>query len=267
MIALGPEAHAEARRGAARTACTLSCRGGANFFDEKRIDAAIRIVARHPREARVHHQSHAIDRQRCLGDIGGNNHLSPIRAVHRTVLLGGRELAMQRQNGATPAKAPLQLADGALDFIGPRHEDEHITFGALKVLGDCIRCRFPDWIVLGIVREMADFNGKHASFGGQGFGGREIFLKLRTVESGRHDDDFQVGPDCVLQIESPRQRDVSIEVPLVEFIEDQSGNATQLRVGQHLTKKNTLGDEEDFRLLRGNIVEPYLIAHLATQAC
>ena len=151
MVTLGPEAHAESRRGAPRTACTLGCGGGADFFDKKRIDAAIRVVAGHSCEARVNDERHAIDRQRCLGDIGGDDHFSAMGAVHSAVLLGSGEFSMQRQNGAPPSKPPLQLADGALDFIGPGHEDKHIAIGALKVLGDCIGRCFPDRLVFRVV--------------------------------------------------------------------------------------------------------------------
>ena len=116
------------------------------------------------------------------------------------------------------------------------------------------------------MREMADLDGKHSALGGEDFGGFEVFLKLRAIEGCGHDDDFQVRPDCILEIQRPCERDVAVEVPLVEFIEDQSRNAPQVRVGQHLTKKNALGDEENFRFLRGNIVEADLVAHLAAQS-
>ena len=50
----------------------------------------------------------------------------------------------------------------------------------------------------------------------------------------------------------------------MKFIEDQRGDATQLRIGQHLTKKNALGDEEDFRFLGGDIVETDLVSDFSS---
>ena len=154
---------------------------------------------------------------------------------------------MQRQHGAPSTQASPQLADGALNFISPGHKDQHIALAALKVLRNGICRRFPNGIIFRIMREMADFDRKHAALGCQDFRRLEVLLEFRAVERCRHDNDFQVRADCVLQIESPRESDVAIEVALVKFIEDQCGNPSQLRVCQHLTKKNAFGDEQDFR--------------------
>ena len=48
------------------------------------------------------------------------------------------------------------------------------------------------------------------------------------VERGRHDEDLQVGPFGLLQVQRPGQGDVAVEMALVELVEDQRRDAAQL---------------------------------------
>ena len=82
-------------RRAARPTGTLLGAGATDFFDEQRVDPAIRIEARDPREAAVDHHPHAIDGQRRLRDVGRDDHLAPLVTGHGGVLLIDGQFAVQ----------------------------------------------------------------------------------------------------------------------------------------------------------------------------
>ena len=87
-----------ARRGAAGAAGALVGGGAADLFDEQRVDAAIRIVARNARQAAVDHQAHAVDGERGFRDVGGDDDLAPVVPRHRRVLIARRQFAVQRKH-------------------------------------------------------------------------------------------------------------------------------------------------------------------------
>ena len=90
LLMRGPEAQAMARRGAAGATGALVGRGAADFFDEQCVDAAVGIVARNTRQAAVDHQAHAVDGERGLRDVGGDDDLAPVVLRHRGVLITRR---------------------------------------------------------------------------------------------------------------------------------------------------------------------------------
>ena len=96
-----PKPHANARRGAARPARALVGGRLADLLDEQRVDAAIRIVTRNARQPAVNHQPDAVNGQRGLGDVGGNDHLALAVTRHRGVLVLGRKFAVQRKQNKT----------------------------------------------------------------------------------------------------------------------------------------------------------------------
>ncbi len=49
---------------------------------------------------------------------------------------------------------------------------------------------------------------------------------------------LQIGPALLLQIERAGERDVAVEMPLVEFVEDDRADPAQLRVGEHLAQQH-----------------------------
>ena len=62
------------------------------------------------------------------------------------------------------------------------------------------------------------------------FARREIFFERAGIERGGHDDEFEVGPRRFLQVERAGERDVAVEMPLVEFVEEDRGDAAQLGI-------------------------------------
>ena len=63
------------------------------------------------------------------------------------------------------------------------------------------------------------------------------------VEGRRHHDQDQVGAHLPPDLPQQRQRQVAIQVALVELVEDDGTDAFQKRVGQELASQNALGQE------------------------
>ena len=77
--------------------------------------------------------------------------------------------------------------------------------------------------------------------------GLEVLGQCRGVEGGRHDDDLQVGSTRGLERERLGERDVTVEMPLVELVEEKSAHPVQIGITQHLTNQDSLGDKEESR--------------------
>ena len=78
----------------------------------------------------------------------------------------------------------------------------------------------------------------------------------RILRSGR------VG---LLQVQRPGQRDVAVEMALVELVEDQRGDPGQSPVLDHLPQQHAFGDEADAGLRAGDVLETDLVADLAAE--
>ena len=101
------------------------------FSIEQRVDAAIRIVARDARQAAVDHQPDAVDGQRGLGDVGGDDDLALVVAGHGGVLVARRQFAVQReQDEAAGLVAAADRLDGLANLEAARHEDQHVALAA-----------------------------------------------------------------------------------------------------------------------------------------
>ena len=90
-------------------------------------------------------------------------------------------------------------------------------------------------------------------------------MQRAGVERGGHDHELEVGPARLLEVEGAGEGDVAIEMPLVEFVEDNDGDAAQLRVAQHLPQQHAFGDKADARLPAAHFVEPDLVTHFLAQ--
>jgi hypothetical protein len=66
-------------------------------------------------------------------------------------------------------------------------------------------------------------------------------------------------------LERASQRDVAIEVALVKFIEENHGNAAQLRILNELSQENSFGHEADASAIRRDVFETNLVAYFFTE--
>ena len=99
LAAFGPEPVAGARRGASGAAFALLGGGPADGLEEERADAALGVVARDPRQPAIHHVANAVDGDRGLRDIRGDDHLAQGIRREGEVLLLGRQVAVQGDEG------------------------------------------------------------------------------------------------------------------------------------------------------------------------
>ena len=100
---------------------------------------------------------------------------------------------------------------------------------------------------------------------GEDRAGREILRESVGLERGRHDDQLQVGAPRFLQLQSARERDVAVEMALVEFIEKNRRDAGQLGILEQLAQENSFGDEADAGLFRGDFFEANLVTDLVAE--
>ena len=88
----------------------------------------------------------------------------------------------------------------------------------------------------------------------------KIFFQLTSIQRRGHDDEIQIGAMLLLQIERAGQCDVAVKMAFVKFVEDQDGNAAQLRIVNHLPQQDAFSLKPDFRLRRCDIFEADLVA-------
>ena len=155
----------------------------------------------------------------------------------------------------------------APDLVGAGHEDEKITFGlsgdARALSGGDVPYRFG--LKVGRLGQIFDGNGEAPPLRGEYLAGPEIIREPLCVESGRHHDNLQIGPRSRLDLQGPREGDVTVEVALVKLVKDQRRHAAQRSVERHLTEQNTLGHEAHPRLGRHARFEADLVAHFVAQ--
>ncbi len=94
---------------------------------------------------------------------------------------------------------------------------------------------------------------------------REIFFQFVRLERGGHDDQFEIGSLCFLQLQRAREGDVAVEMAFVEFVEENRRDAAQLRILQQLAEENSLSHETDARLFGGDFFETDLVTDLVAE--
>ena len=82
----------------------------------------------------------------------------------------------------------------------------------------------------------------------------------RRVERGRHDDELQIRARGLLEAAQQRQRQVALEVALVELVEHDHAHAGQAGLGDQPAGEQPLGDEAQPRPGPGHLLEADLPA-------
>jgi hypothetical protein len=70
----------------------------------------------------------------------------------------------------------------------------------------------------------------------------------------------QLGALHALQLPQQREREIALQVALVELVEQHRAHAAQERVGDQLAGEHPLGHEAHARVARAHLLEPHLIA-------
>jgi hypothetical protein len=117
--------------------------GAADLFDEKRVNAAVRIVAGHAGKAGIHDHCHSINREGGFSHVSRNDDLAFSDSRDSLVLVRGWEFAVKRKDKTSAWRAIAHFTDGALDLVRTGHENENISIGAVKILRNRVCGKFP----------------------------------------------------------------------------------------------------------------------------
>src|SRR5690348_3889939 len=232
VLVRGPKTQAVPWRGASGATRALIGGGAADFFDQQRVDAAIGIITGNSRKTAVDHETHTVDGERRLGHISRDHYFAPFVTCYCGVLIFCCELAMEREDGEFGAESVGGFAHGAGDLVGPRHKDENVAFGTFrKYAAELFDRKGPDGSFTSGRGKVFDAHGVSASFRRQSGAGLQICFHGGNVQSRRHYNDDKIGPRSLLNFKGACQRDVTIEMALVKFVEDDRTHPTQARVG------------------------------------
>ena len=80
------------------------------------------------------------------------------------------------------------------------------------------------------------------------------------IERRRHRDDAKVGPRRLLHAPEERERDVALEVTLVELVEEHGRHAAKERVGEQPSREDALGHEAHARSRARRVLEANRVA-------
>ena len=120
----GPQPDRDARRLAPGPAGPLLGGGAGNPQRRQPRQAGGRIEPRRPAPAAIDHDAHAGDGQRGLGDRCRQHHPPPLGRPQRAILLGWRQVAVQRQHQRA---ATLERRLGAADLRHAGQEGEDVA--------------------------------------------------------------------------------------------------------------------------------------------
>ena len=126
--------------------------------------------------------------------------------------------------------------------------------------------KFPDRRLAGRFGQIFDGDRISAALRRQDGTRVEILLRRDNIQCGRHDEDDEIGPRRLLDLQSAGQGDVAVEMPFVKFVEDDRADTLQVVISQHLAQQHAFGHVTDPRGGRGDVVQPHLIAHLAAES-
>ena len=248
------DAHGDARagaRGSARTLLQARERGGDRHQGRQR---APRVEARLARQARVHHDGHARNRQRRLGNRGRQDDAATARRGQRPVLLGGAQLAVQRQHvHSGQAQRPAH----GLDLAHARQEHEERPLSGRDRLLDRARHVRQELAAHAHAIVPDRPHGLHAARRGSVTQLQRViiarninerrFLARRLAQPGnrarglqrrRREGDEQVLAQRRTRIQGEGQGQVRVQVALVKLVDDDPRHARQLRVALQATQRH-----------------------------
>ena len=221
--------------------------------------AGRRVEARRAAPAAVDHDADARDGQRGLGDGGGQHDAACVGRAQRAVLLGGRQIAVQRQDKRAAA---LQRGLGAADFRHAGEEGEDVA------------------VMLRPVRR--GWLGRRRRAGrGMGDVARWRARSVDRENAAGAFDDVRVAsapdrraPSAVADIASRRRSgrsmrcrsrhkasaEVGFERAFMDFVQDHGRDAVQPGIGLQAAEQQALGDDLDAGFGGSSAVEAGAVA-------
>ena len=186
----------------------------------REIDAPLCVEAADLGQSAVDDHADAGDGEACCGDIGGQNHLSPVGGFHDRMLglWGHFAIEGQEEEGFGVAGFADGLC-GVADFGGAGQENQDIPLMPRLQ-------QFPESVGSGLIEilesapgRVGEFHGEEAALGWEEDASLEIGGHALAVQGGAHHHQPQI-LSAAAQVVGHGQAQVAIQGALVEFIED-----------------------------------------------
>ena len=141
-------------------------------------------------------------------------------------------------------------------YFGPAGEkDENVAIERSRAKSShCARDLRLEWPVVRAL-EVLDLDIERATLRAQDRAVAEVASDRRGIERGRHGDEAKVWSRVRLQPSQESERHLRLQVPLVEFVEQDGGNAAKHGVGDELSCEHALRDESDASPRPGRVFE------------
>ena len=220
-----------------------------------------RFIFRLARKAAVNDDAHAIDRDRGLGDGGGEHDLAPApgRRTDCSVLRAAFHRTEERHDigiGRDPVSQPLGRA---LDLAPSGKEGQD----AAALGGECIEYGAGNRVLdrrAGGALAVADIDGKAAAMAFDDRRAAHYACNAGAVDGRRHDQDRQVFTQAGLYVERQRQAEIAVERAFVELVEQHRRYAGQFRVVENHGGEHALGHHQDAGCVRLAAVHAHGVA-------
>lgn len=245
-----PQADRHARRGAAGAAGPLIRRGFRHPHSFQPRDTGVRFVSRHARQAGIDDNTHAVDGDRGLRDRRRQHDLAATRRwwadgaiLRRTIerAIQGREIDIGRRAIAQTFGDPLDLA-----LTGQKGENRPLFVG--QRLADGRRHAFLDRFAAALA--IANIDRKGPPLRLDYLAVAEQAGHTRAIQRRRHDEEAQVGPQPLTDVERQRQTEVAIQRALMRLVEQNGGDATKFGIVDRHAGEDSLSNDEDTRCRR-----------------
>ena len=215
-------------------------------------------------QASIDHDAHARHRQTRLRDGSGQDHATPGLIAgwpKNRLLLGQRELSMQRMDfdmaGDTAFQFPLEPADFSLS----RQKHQHIACVGVQ----CFPHNRSLMSLGGFAQRRRAVDSRDGPYPAWAFNHgclRAEHLQQGTdIQRGRHDEQLQVFPKPLLHIQRQRQAKIRFQAAFVKFVKDDACDSFQAGIILQHARQYALRD--NFQSGGGTDLgfAPHAIAH------
>jgi hypothetical protein len=261
-----PESPADARGGAARAAGALVGGSLRDGHELEAREAGCRRDLHLAGLAGIDHGGDAIDRERGFGDVRGEDDFAAAELGQRAVLLLGRQVAEEGEQGVAAAVGKwFKRFLAADDFAGAGEEDEDVARCFAEDFGHQREDGILNRAFVASAALVADLDGIGATFGvddrtiaeqpGDGFGG----------ESCAHHDDAEIRSERLADPHQHAEDEVHIDSAFVEFVENDGGDVVQRHIVEQAAEEDAGGHHDEAGVAAGAVIEADLVADFVAE--
>ena len=249
VLQLAPQPVGGARLGAPCAPGALVSRGTRRADGGESAHPGALVEAGHAGEAGVDDDPHTVDRQRRLGDVGGQHDppASGRGGGERLILLGQAERTGQRVHVDARRQNALQQSLHATDLADAGQEHQHVPWLLAERPLHQRGHRLLHAVLLAHRRPHEVHRVHPAVAGGHWRLRAQHLQQPLRVGGGRHREDADVGAQGGARIQQQCQAEVGGQVAFVHLVEDHQPAAVERRVVLQPTGEHALGHHLDAR--------------------